>query len=70
MALRLGALHDAFAATGIDPALAQKAAEEVANYEQQMATLRSDMAVIKWMLGTVIALNLGILTVLLRFLGR
>jgi hypothetical protein len=63
MALRLGALHDALLAAGIDPALAQKASEEVANYDQQLASLRTDLAVVKWMLGTTLA---GVLTLIWR----
>ena len=60
MSLRLGALHDALLHPG-DPELAQKAAEEVAAYERQMADLRTDLYVIKWMVGAVIGLTMLVL---------
>jgi len=60
MSLRLGALHDALLHPG-DPELAQKAAEEVAAYERSMADLRTDLYVIKWMLGAVIGLVMLVL---------
>jgi hypothetical protein len=39
MALQLGALRDALDAAGIDPAKARAAAEEVAGYENRLASL-------------------------------
>ena len=55
MSLRLGALEDALVNAGADPALAQKAAEELADYERQVAAIRTDLAVLKWMVGTTLA---------------
>jgi len=61
MALRLDALQDALLNAGAEPALAQKAAEELADYERQLAAMRTDLAVVKWMVGTNVALTLGVL---------
>ncbi len=61
MSLRLGALHDALVNAGADPALAQKAAEELADYERQVAAIRTDLAVLKWMVGTNVAICLTVL---------
>jgi hypothetical protein len=61
MSLRLGALHDALLNAGSEPDLARKAAEEVAAYERQMADLRTDLYMIKWMLGAVLGLVMLVL---------
>ncbi len=60
MALRLGALHDALLHPG-DPELARQAAEEVAGYERQMADIRGDLTVLKWIAGANTALILLVL---------
>ena len=61
MSLRLGALQDALLSAGATEDLARKAAEEVAAYERQLADVRSDLVVIKWMVGTNVALTLFVL---------
>ncbi len=69
MSLRLGALHDAL----LDPGnadLARKAAEEVANYENRLARVAADLLVIKWMIGTHMALTLIGLGLLFRLAGH
>ena len=38
---------------------AQKAAEEVASREADIADLKSDMTLVKWMLGAVLAIELA-----------
>lgn len=61
MTLRLGALHDAL----LDPGNAEKAkraAEELAGYERQFADVRADLLLLKWMVGTVLALVLLVLS--------
>jgi hypothetical protein len=60
MPLRLGALHDALLHPG-DPDLARQAAEEVAGYERQMAEIRSDLTLLKWIGGVQTALILLVL---------
>lgn len=61
MALRLGALQDALVDAGAQPVLAQKAAEELADYERQVAAIRTDLAVLKWTTGTILAVSLTVL---------
>ena len=61
MSLRLGALQDALLDGGTQPALAQKAAEEVADYERRIASVERDLLLLKWMVGTNIALTLLVL---------
>jgi len=60
MSLRLGALHDAL----LDPGnadKAQRAAEEVANYESRVTSIERDLTLLKWMVGTNVALTLFVL---------
>lgn len=53
MSLRLGALQDALIDAGANEALA--------DYERQVAAIRTDLAVIKWMLGTNVAVAIATL---------
>jgi hypothetical protein len=61
MALRMGALYDALILAKVPAAEAQRAAEEVATYEQGMNTIKAEFAIVKWMLGTVLVVVLAIL---------
>ena len=61
MALQLGALRDALLDAGAKPDLATKAAEEAASYENRLDNVERDLAVLKWMVGSNIALTLAIL---------
>jgi hypothetical protein len=63
MALQLGALRDALLSAGTP---ADKAAEEVASYENRLSAVETRLAVLTWMVGTHIAITLGMLWVLLR----
>jgi hypothetical protein len=66
MSLRLGALYDALlTAQGVSPEDAKKAAEEVAGYDNAIADLRSDVKLLKWMVGSNILLTIGVLMRLL-----
>jgi hypothetical protein len=65
MTLRLGALHDALLNPG-DPDLARKAAEELAGYDDRLSRIERDLAILKWMVGTTVALTLGLLWLVLR----
>jgi hypothetical protein len=69
MSLRLGALHDALLDPG-NAEKAQRAAEELANYEGQLADVRSDLRLLKWMVGAVLGTVLGIVTMILGLYGR
>lgn len=64
MAMRLGALHDALLDPG-NAEKAQKAAEELANYDSQLADVRSDVRLLKWMVSTNIVLTIAVLIRLL-----
>lgn len=61
MALQLGALREALIEGGTSPEKAAAAAEEVAGYEIQLADVRSDLKLLKWMIGTNVAATLAIL---------
>jgi hypothetical protein len=55
MALMLSKTYDAFIAAGAPEEKARGAAEELAEYETRFAKIEQDLAIIKWMLGVVIA---------------
>jgi len=63
MALRLGALYDALLEATHNAELAQRAAEEVASYERQMADLRSDLRLLLWIASFILA---GVVAILFR----
>jgi hypothetical protein len=54
VAVMLSRTYDALAA-GSPEDKARAAAEELAGYESRFAKIESDLAVVKWMLGVVIA---------------
>jgi len=60
MTLRLGALHDALLHPG-DKELAQKAAEEVAAYDNRLASIDTRLAVLTWMVGFNLLLTVATL---------
>ena len=61
MTLQLGALRDALLEAGATPEKAATAAEEAAAYENRVAKIETDLTVLKWMVGTNLALTLGVL---------
>ncbi len=61
MALQLGALRSALVKAGAGDDLADKAAEEVAGYENRVAGIEADLKLIKWMLGVVLAMLVALL---------
>jgi hypothetical protein len=61
MALQLGYLRDALVSAGADEEKARKAADELAGYDRELADVRSDLKVLKWMAGSNLALTLGVL---------
>jgi hypothetical protein len=65
MALMLGRLYGALREAGASDAAAREAAEEVASYENQLAAIRSELRLIKWMLGFTIGLGMATLMLLL-----
>jgi hypothetical protein len=57
--MMMGNLYDALTAAGASREKAQAAAEEIANHDNAIAELKSDMRLIKWMVGALLALNVA-----------
>ena len=55
MALMLSKTYDALIAAGTPEEKARSAAEELAAYGTRFTKIEQDLAIIKWMLGVVIA---------------
>lgn len=69
MTLRLGALHDALLKPG-DALLAREAAEEVATYQERMASIDTRLTVLTWMVTLSITLQLLTLGGMLGLIWR
>ena len=69
MPLRLGALHDALLDPG-NAEKAQRAAEEVATYQDRMHRLDKRLSVLTWMVTFLIGLGIGHFFVTIRILER
>ncbi len=65
MALQLGALRTALVDAGASPANVERAAEEVAGYDNRLAGLETRVAVLTWMVGADLGLTLLIVGSLL-----
>jgi hypothetical protein len=61
MALQLGALRDALLDAGASAEKADKAAEELAAYENRLGGIESRLAVLTWMLGFNLVMTAGVL---------
>ena len=59
IALMMGNLYDALRAANVPDDKAQRAAEEVAGFETQIGDLKSDMKLLKWMVGAILALQIA-----------
>jgi hypothetical protein len=71
MALRMGALYDALRlAPGIPESAAREAAEEVANYDNRLARIESDLRLLKWMVGVNVALSMAMFWQGFTIMGR
>ena len=55
MAVMLSRTYDALLAAGSPEDKARAAAEELAGYESRFAKIETDLAVLRWMLGVVLA---------------
>ena len=73
MATALMNVYHAFRTAGVPEDQAQKATEEIAGYENRFtaidagfAKIEGELGTVKWMVGVVIALVLGVLGILLR----
>jgi hypothetical protein len=63
MALMLAKTFAAFKAAGVSDAEATAASEEIAGYENRLARIETDLAVMKWMLAVLIA---GVATLVIK----
>ena len=61
MALQLGSLRTALLEAGASEEKADRAAEEVAGYENRLAAIETRVSVLTWMVGAVITLVLLVL---------
>lgn len=61
MALMMGSLYDALKAANIPEDKAVKAAEEVASYENRLASLENKVDRLTWMVGANITLTVLVL---------
>jgi hypothetical protein len=61
MALQRGALRDALIDAGAKQEKADKAAEELAGYENRLANIDTRLTLLTWMVGTNIVITLGVL---------
>jgi hypothetical protein len=61
MALQLGALRDALIDAGAKTDKADKAAEELAGYENRLAVMDTKLTPLTWMVGFELVLTAGIL---------
>jgi hypothetical protein len=59
MALILDSLYDALKAAGAPEEQARAAARDVADYDNRLHRIERDMSILKWMVGVVIAVQLG-----------
>ncbi len=66
MALQLGALRDALVDAGATAEKANKAAEELAGYENRLAGIDTRLSVLTWIAGTNLAATVGVLLKLLH----
>jgi len=63
MAIMLAKTFAAFKAAGVSDAEATAASEEIAGYENRLAKIETDLAVMKWMLAVLIA---GVATLVIK----
>jgi hypothetical protein len=59
MALLLDSLYDALKAAGAPEEQARAAARDVAGYDNRLNRVERDLGILKWMVGVVIAMQLG-----------
>lgn len=61
MATMIAEVYDAFKAAGVDDDKARKAAEAIASYENRFTRIETDLSVMKWMIGSNLALTFVVL---------
>lgn len=68
MAVMPGHLYGALIEAGASESSAHKAEEELAGYDNRFAKVETDIAVMKWMLGFLIASVIGWFGIVIRLL--
>lgn len=63
MATMISEVYDAFIAAGAPEDKARKAAEAIASYESRFGRVETDLVVLKWMTGTILA---GVVALVIR----
>lgn len=63
MAMMMGSLYDALVSANVPEDKARKAAEEVATFETRFAKIDTDLTVLKWMVGAILA---GVLSLVIK----
>lgn len=61
MAVMMGSLYDALRDANVGEDKARKAVEEVADFKGDIATLKGELQVLKWMVGANITLTVLVL---------
>ena len=67
MAMRAGAVYDALRAANVPDDEARAAAKEIAGVNRGQVDLRGEFGIMKWMLGAIVALQLGTLSTIVAF---
>ena len=65
MAMMMASRYDALRAAGAGDDSARKAAEEVAAYDNRLAKIDADLALLKWMIGFNLAMTAAVLAKML-----
>ena len=63
MTMMVTELYDALLSAGADDGKAKQAAAALANYDNRFSRIETDLAVLKWMLGLVVA---GVVALLMK----
>ena len=63
MAMMMGSLYQALVEGGTSTDAAKKAAEEVADYQKQLSDIRTDLALVKALLGITVS---GVLALVIK----
>jgi hypothetical protein len=66
---RAHGVYDALREAGSSEERSRAAAEAVADYESRLGGLDADVSLLKWMVGSNIALSVTVLGILLRFIA-
>ena len=61
MTVMVAKLYDALLSAGADDAKAKQAAAALANYDSRFSRIEPDLAVMKWMLGLLVAGTVALL---------